>query len=170
MRADEELKTMYDYSNYKRSSNETRKLQMLSCEIKNRATGHITVGDDLEFVMHCCANADAEDIGLRFEVFYQDDTISGTLFSDRTFSKKKGEYFDIHINMPTKNIAPGRYRAVALFYERDSQGNQVGVDRVDPALQFETVYSDAEQLVWLHQWWGHVRFDDMVVKQVEDRT
>lgn len=167
MRADEELKTVYDYSKYKRSPNETRKLQMLGCEIKNRESAHVAVGDDLEFVLHCCANADTEDIGLRFEVFYQDATIAGTTFADKVFAGKKGQRFDLHISMPTSNFAPGKYRVAALFYERDSQGNQVGVDRIEPALQFEAVYNDAEHLVWQHQWWGHVRFNDAAVTKIE---
>ena len=166
MRSDEEMKTVYDYSDYRRSPAETRKLQMLGCEIENRDSAHVTVGDELEFVMHCCANEDTGGLGLRLEIFYQDDTIAGTVFADRTFLGRKGEQFDLHIALPTKNYAPGKYRAVALFYERDSQGNQIGVDRVDPAFKFELFYSDAENLVWMHQYWGHVRFDDMVVKCV----
>lgn len=167
MHSDEHLGLAYDYSDYKRSPNESRSLQMLGCTIVGRESAHVPIGDKLRFTLHCRANADVEDLGLRFEVFFQDDTITGTVFADKTISAKKDQLFDLHIALPTENYAPGCYRAVALFYERDSQGNQVGIDRVDPAIKFETYYENSEELVWLHQWWGHVRFDDMVVEQID---
>lgn len=167
MHRDEQLRLSYDYSDYKRSPNETRNVQMLGCDIVERKSAHIPVGDQLKFTLHCRANANIENQGLRFEVFFQDDSITGTVFANKTISAKKDQIFDLHMALPTVNFAPGRYRVVALFYERDSQGNQVGVDRVDPALRFETYYDNAEELVWLHQWWGHVRFDDMIVESIE---
>lgn len=163
MNVNEDLKLSYDYSNYKRSINETRKLQMLSCDIIEQTTPHIEVGDTLKLTLHCRANADAKNIGLRFEIFYQDDSLAGTVFSNDMISCQKGSLFDLSVSLGTKNLAPGKYHVVALFYEQDSRGNQIGVDRVSPAFQFETFYKDAEHLVWLHQWWGHVRFDDMII-------
>lgn len=167
MKQDEQLRLSYDYSDYKRSPNETRKVQMLGCDIVGRESANIPIGEQLSFTLHCRANADAVEHGLRFEIFYQDDSIAGTVFTDKMISVHQGDEFDLHISMPTVNFTPGRYRAVALFYERDPQGNQVGVDRVDPALRFETYYDSTEELVWLHQWWGHVRFDDMILESVE---
>lgn len=167
MNVNENLRLSYDYSNYKRSVNETRKLQMLSCDIVDRNNPHVIVGETLDLVLHCCANADARNLGLRFEILYQDDTLTGTVFSDKMLSAKKGDIFDIAVSLNTKNLAPGKYSVAALFYEQDARGNQVGVDRVYPAFQFETYYEDAEHLVWLHQWWGHVRFDDMTVAKIE---
>lgn len=166
MKTYEDIKTVYDYTNYKRSPHETRTLQMLGCEILGKGNAHVRIGDPLEFVLHCRANGDAENYGLRFEILYQDDTLVGTMFADSWFTRKAGEVFDVYMELPTKNFAPGKYRVIALFYERDDQGNQVGVDRVVPAMQFETVYEDSEHLVWLHQYWGHVRFDDLAVKNI----
>ncbi len=167
MSVNEDLKLTYDYRNYKRSVNETRKLQMLSCDIVERDGPQVAVGDTLDLVFHCRANADAKDIGLRFEILYQDDTLAGTVFSDCMISGKKEDVFDISVSLGTKNLAPGKYSVAALFYEQDARGNQIGVDRVYPAFQFEAFYDDAEHLVWHHQWWGHVRFDDMIVKNIK---
>jgi len=55
---------------------------------------------------------------------------------------------------------------VALAYEYNDYGTQVGVDRVDPAIYFE-ILNVNDSLVWLHQYWGHVNFDDMKVEGVE---
>lgn len=161
LHTNKELRTHYDYSGYQRSPNETRALQMLGCDVIGDNGVHVPIGENLELVMHCRANKDVQDIGLRMEIFYEDDTIAGTTFSDKVFSRKKDDRFDLLLSLETKNLAPGRYHAVALFYESDSQGNQVGVDRVDPAVVFEMIYTNADELVWLHQWWGHIRLNDM---------
>ena len=42
----------------------------------------------------------------------------------------------------------------------------MGVDRVDPALVFEVTNKDKGSLMWLHQYWGHVCFDDMQIKNI----
>lgn len=165
----EDRRVSYDYSDLSRSPNESRNLQMLSCDIRNRAENCVAIGDQLEFTLYLLANRDVEDVGLRFEIFYQDDTVAGTVFLNKTLSAKKGQKLDVTIALSTNNFAPGRYKAIALLFERDRYGNQIGVDRVDPALSFETYYENKDELVWLHQYWGHVCFDNMMVKNIEVR-
>ena len=170
MKQNDDLRLSYDYSTVPRSINETRKLQLLGADILNLTEARIPKGDTLKFVFHTRANADAEDIGFRFEVFYLDDTIAGTIFTDKAVSAKKGQNLDLYIDLPTDNFAPGKYRAVALAYERDQYGNQVGVDRVNPAMCFEITNGEDSDLVWLHQYWGHVHFDNMIIRSVEERV
>ena len=73
---------------------------------------------------------------------------------------------DIHMSLRTKNFAPGRYKCVLLAFEYDEEGNQVGVDRVDPAMAFEIVEQKGA-LVWLSQYWGHVQFDEMIIHNID---
>lgn len=166
MKSNEDNRISYDYSNVPRSLNETRKLQLRGLDIVDRTDNRIIKGEPLKFVLHCHANRDVEKIGLRFEVFYLDSTIAGTVFLDQSISSEAGHNLDIHIDLPTNNFAPGKYSAVALAYERDQYGNQVGVDRVAPALCFEIINSEENDLVWLHQYWGHVHFDDMTITEI----
>lgn len=165
MGQDTELLTYYDYTDYTRSPNESRKMQMLSCEILDKETAFVPCGENLELQLRCRANETCSNIGLRFEIFFQDDTIAGTTFSDKMFSGAKGEEFNLNLTIPTKNLAPGKYSVAALFYERNTQGEQVGVDRVQPAVCFEVTSSDTSDLVWLHQYWGHTHFDDIVAEK-----
>ena len=46
------------------------------------------------------------------------------------------------------------------MYEFDFVGNQIGVDRVEPAVSFE-IFEKNNELIWLHQYWGHVKFNDI---------
>ena len=156
----------YDYSDIKRSPNETRSMQMTGLTILNRETNIVDVSEDLEFVLHCKCNYACSEVGFRFEVFSSDGSIVGTAFSDKCLSGIKGEAYDIYSKLPVNNLAPGRYKCVALTFEFDEHGNQIGVDRVDPALYFEIVNNHADELVWLTQYWGHIHLNDIKVKKV----
>ena len=169
MKSNDDCRVSYDYTNVPRSPNETRRMQLLGLDMVDREDNKIIKGELLNFIMHCRANQDAEEIGIRFEVFYLDATVAGTIFMDKLISASKGQLVDLHLQMPTRNFAPGKYMAVALAYERDQYGNQVGVDRVAPAMCFEIANAENDELVWLHQYWGHVHFDDMTILRVEKK-
>ena len=165
MNRTEDNRISYDYSPYYRSPNEKRTIQMLGLNLVDRKSNQIALGENIQMVLHCRANEDAVDLGLRFEIFFADGTVVGTVFSDRYISASKGELFDLLLKMPTKNFTPGRYRFVALLYEEGSYGSQAGIDRVDPALWVEMVESEETKLVWLPIFWGHVHFDDMLLEK-----
>ena len=166
MQQHEDDRISYDYSNVRRSKNETRVLQLLGLDIRNRESNKVKSTENLEFTLHCVANADVNDIGIRFEVYYLDGSIAGTVFTNKLITAKQGQRISVDISFNVKNIAPGKYTAVALAFDRDESGNQVGVDRVSPALAFEITPSSDRDLVWLHRYWGHVHFDDLLVENI----
>ena len=165
MNNNDDISLSYDYSSMKRSIYQSRKLQLQGCDIINRTENKVKKGEDLEFVMHCLGNCDASDILIRFEILYLDDTVAGTVVSKENISAKAGENFDLGITLSTKGLAAGKYRVVALFYESDEYGNQVVVDRIFPAFSFE-IEGNKGDLIWLHQYWGHVMFEDVVIKKL----
>lgn len=152
----------FDYSELKRSQNESRKVQLLSLRILNKGANRFLRGENIEYVWKCRSNSKAENIKFRLEIFSVNGTIAGTCFSDKGIYKSKKEEFYICVKLKTDNFAPGRYYAAALVYEENDFGAQVGIDRVEPALMFEIVENDGN-LVWLPQYWGNVRFDDMEI-------
>lgn len=158
----------YDYSTIKRSQKEKRTVRMLGLDILDREKNIVPIGEKLRFCLRCFANENVQEMGIRFELFFEDGSIVGTVFADKTFDASKGEKFDICMSMDTKNFTPGKYKGVALIYEYDSVGNQIPVDRVDPAISFEMYNDNSNRLVWLHQWWGHVRFDDIIIEKGSD--
>ena len=166
MHQNEDFRLSYEYSNVKRSINESRRLQLTGIDFLNRIKTQIKKGEKLELKIHCKINEDISNVGIRFEIFYLDQTIAGTMFSNNMVSGKKGEQIDIVADMETKHFAPGKYKVVALAYERDNYGSQVGVDRVEPAMYFEIIEESIDEILWLHQYWGHVQFDDLEIKQI----
>ena len=104
-----------------------------------------------------------QDVGLRFEIFSLDDSVIGTVFSDQAVTAKEGEELALTLSLSTKNFAPAKFRVVALAYENDQYGNQLFIDRVDPAMYFEVLPSSENSLFWLHQYWGYVHFDNLTL-------
>lgn len=167
LKNNDDLRISYDYANVPRSQNETRKFQFLGADIVERKENRVIKGTPLKFILYGLANADADKIGFRYEIFYLDGSIAGTVFSDRSISIQEGQHIHLTFEMPTYNFAPGKYTAVALAYERDQYGNQIGVDRVSPAMCFEVLSERNDDLIWLHQYWGHVHFNDMILREIE---
>ncbi len=167
MNRGEDTDSHIDFSDIKRSSNETRKVEMLGIDVLNRDENVCRRSEILNFVLHCRANDDDSQVGLRFELFGDNSQIAGTTFLDKKFDAKKGQLIDVNISLKTDNFTPGRYKAVALLFEKDEHGNQVGIDRVDPAMVFDIVDGLNDDVMWLHQYWGYTRFDDMQVSKIE---
>lgn len=112
------------------------------------------------------ANQNVKDIKIRFEIYSQSDTVVGAAFSDKGITAQAGEYADILLSLPTSHFAPGIYKAIGMAYEVNEFGTQTSVDRVEPALIFEINNPDKHSIVWLTKYWGHVKFDDMTVKNI----
>lgn len=154
----------YDYSDYYRSPNESRKLQMLGTDIINTESVRTQRGNFIEFVIHCIANEDFENLQLRFEIFSAGN-IQGTSFLNQKINGKAGEKIDLHCKLNTTNFVPAKYTAVALIFDTDGHGDQVGVDRVEPAMIFEIIDEEKDSLVWIPHYWGYTRYDDIVLQE-----
>lgn len=162
-----ELATAYSYDEVPRSINESRKLQMMGLDVLGHTESRILQGEPMEFILHCKANEDVENVKFRFEVFSAANTIVGTVFSDKSISAKKNQAVDLQLSLSTKNFAPGKYRVAALAYAYNKYGTQLPFDRVEPALIFEITDDALHDVVWQSQYWGYVRFDDMQMKKIE---
>lgn len=156
----------FDYSYVKRSQTESRNMELKGLDILKRDRNMVIRGEDLEFVLHCKTNKAIEKVMFRFEIFFSDTTIVATSFSDISITEKQRSLIDVYMKLPTNNFSPGRYYVVALAFEYDELGNQVVLDRVEPAFSFE-VTDKIGSIVWLHQDWGHIHFDDVSVTKID---
>ena len=162
-----DTRTFYDLTRCTRKMEYSRKLELCTLRIMERSTNQLARSENLTFVLQCKANEDVENITLRFETYFSDNTLVGTSFSDQPISAKKDELLDIHIEMNMKNYVTGRYRCIAVLSQIDDRGNQSVFDRVDPAISFEVIQEGNGELMWLHKWWGHVRLEDLQIKRIE---
>ena len=72
----------------------------------------------------------------------------------------------MQLTMDTTHMASGRYIADIVAYIYDEFGNEQFLDGVFPGmvLEIEDKVDKNNELVWLHQYWGHTRYHDLVVK------
>ncbi|MBR2977258.1 MAG: hypothetical protein IKC50_03160, partial [Oscillospiraceae bacterium] len=122
--------------------------------------------EPLVFSLACRADQEVNNLGLRFEILGLDGTVIGTTFSDHTVSAKAGQTLTLTCALPTEHLAPAKLRAVATAYQSDRFGNQITVDRVEPALSFEVLPPDNASTLWLHKHWGQVKLDDTALTAI----
>lgn len=154
-----EDKVYFDFTDYSRSPNETRKLELLSLQLSEKKNSDFVKNEKTKIVIKARANADCKDIGIRLEILSGDGSAAGTLFMNKKISASKGQILEIDTILDLAHLAPGKYYVAMLTYENDELGNQVGVDRVCPAM-YINMQQDHE-LLWLSQWWGNSRFNDL---------
>jgi lipopolysaccharide transport system ATP-binding protein len=159
-----DTRIIYDYGE---NRNSKRFLQMLGVKIKNKESNSFFYGEEIQLMMQIKANKTISDVYIRFEVYLADKTIVGTAISKQTISAEKGEIINVDMSFSTQNFAPGKYGCAGLLFEKDQYGNQVPFDRVDPAFTFEILPPETNDIVWLHQWWGHIRLDDVEIERVQ---
>ena len=168
MDQDSEMKLSYDFTNKKRPANESKQVEITGLDVLNRKTCSIPRGEMLDILLHCRANEDTENVKIRFEFMYQDRSNVGVALSNKAVSTKKGMTYDMTIRMSTEHLAPGRYMAKALTYISNEFGNQIHLDRIDPAIVFEVYCVEKESIDWEHPYWGHVQFDDLDITHIEN--
>lgn len=166
MKQNERASVHYDYSAAKRSVHETRKIELLGLDVHGKEKCSAARGEPIDFTLHCRANEDDENVGVRFEVFNSTGQIVGTALSDKYISAKKGSYIDLLMSFDTSNFAPGRYSVVILLFENNKYGAQVGIDRVESALVFDVEAANSDRVQWLSNYWGNIHLNDLHISQI----
>ena len=152
----------YDFTGIRRPAMRSLKLEFLSMDVLNdSAAQYIGAGDHVRLKLRCRANADFQNIQLRFEINASDNTIAGTMFSEEYISAKAGQVMELYLDVNTEHMVPGTYRFDLLAFERNEFGLQDFCDRVSGAPILELQKKDRYELEWLPQWWGHTKFENM---------
>lgn len=157
----------YDFSQQKRAVGVMMNLQFLSLDIHNDQTRLIRTGEHILATVHCKANTDFQNMGIRLEISAADGTVAGTMLSDCCLSGNAGDYLDVDLDINTAHLAPGNYRFDMLAYQRNEFGVEGWCDRVSGALQIELQKENSSDIEWLSHYWGHTRFTDIVISDVQ---
>lgn len=123
--------------------------------------------DEAVLELYCRAEERLNDLGLRFELWYQDGTKVATALSGNFVSLEQGST-TIRIRLPMHHLASGQYKAdiVAFLFDGSRQENKI--DAVYPGFSFqiEPVMDRENYLEWNHRFWGVIRLDDAVLDKV----
>lgn len=156
----------YEYGNVNRLMGRSRALEFISLDILNSPGEEIKVGDIVHISMICKANQVFENIKIRFEISYGDNTIDATMFSRESVAANKIGDMKINLDVCTEHMTPGLYRFDMIAYEYNEYGAECVVDRVSNAFTIELVKRNVDDLEWKHQFWGHIQLKDIEVVRV----
>ena len=157
----------YDFTNIRRPAMRSLKLEFLSMDVLNDPDVQLTVGELIQVRLLCRANADFQNIQLRFEIFASDNTVAGTMFTKDCLSAKAGQNLELRLELNTAHMVPGNYRFDLLAFERNDFGLQDFCDRVSGAPIIELQKKNSSDLEWLPQWWGHTQFEDVLIESIQ---
>lgn len=143
-----------------------KRFTMESLRLLNRPDPVFHSTDEAVLEMRCTAEEALKDLGLRFELWYQDGTKVATALSGNFVSLDPGSA-SIKIRLPMHHLTAGQYRADIVAFLFDGSGNENKIDAVYPGFSFqiEPVMDKDNYLEWNHRFWGMIRLDDLVLEK-----
>ena len=156
----------YEYEEKYHSNGKTvNNFRILALDVLGEKESIYGIDEYIELMIRCWSNFEWEQIKLRFEIHFQDGTKVGTMFSDTCLSFEKGETKNIRLKMNTAHLTPGRYSVDIVAYIYNEFGMEQFLDGVYPGYIFEIDdrIDERNQLIWLHQYWGHVHLQDVII-------
>lgn len=126
----------------------------------------------LRFQLDWSADKDLDGVKLRLMVRYADGAAVGIALSAALCDAKAGESYRHCFAFDTGRLFPGDYTANLALYQSDAEGGSNYLDHAGDAIAFEVyeLQNRDKSIIYSHQYWGHVRLDDLIVtnKQEED--
>ena len=139
-----------------------------SLKMSNNELPICEYGGKIEFDLTCVSKIELVDLYFRYEVQYQDGTIAGTMLSSSGVCFAPGEEKQIHMKINTTHLVPGHYKINIVTYLFNEFGDFQFIDGVYPGLFLEVLdtINEENKLNWLHQFWGHVRLNDVMIEDL----
>ncbi len=110
-----------------------------------------------------------ENVRVRIEIMYIDGMVVGMTESKPFISADKEVDGITEFFLKISNLAPGTYYFRLSLFTLNSLGVHTGLDEVDK-VYFKVVDTVIDRTGWLRQYWGNVRFDDIVVGKTEEKN
>ena len=122
------------------------------------------LGDIIRFDLSIALMRDYSEVRFRVVVDYSDGTHAGTMMTNNALFLKKSHNQIIEMEMDTAHLMKGTYRISISAFVYDKFGNQMVIDGVYPAFYMELIekVSENHPVMWLHQYWGHIRLNDVI--------
>lgn len=156
----------YIYGESHHSGPRTGKLDIVSTNILNYGNFTANSKDTVDLNITVKSNSEIlKNVRFRFEIKTMDNTIVGTMFSNKSFDVSSNTERIISISLPTNSIMPGKYRVDIVAFIKDSFGNEYALDGVYPGICVEFKDSADVTTIWHSNYWGYIRLSDAILKE-----
>ena len=88
-----------------------------------------------------------------------------SVFTDTAVSFRENEEKQISMRLDTTHLMYGEYRIDIVAYIQNEFGTEQFLDGVYPGMRIKLVSPPEKKanIVWMHQYWGHVRLHDVKI-------
>lgn len=104
-----------------------------------------------------------KNLRLRLEVKYADGITVGMAESKPFLTSAKKQEGETEFSFSLKNLATGTYYLRVSAFTLNSMGVHTGINDIPEKIYFKIMDTTPDRTGWLRQYWGSVRFDDVVV-------
>jgi len=121
-------------------------------------------GEKIRMKIRVHTKREYEDLRLRFELRYSDDSPVGTMPNvslGKCLANQEQEYI---VEVEPACLTNGKYRVDLVLFEIDDVGNSYDEELLLPAFFFEVQVR--EDIVWNSSNWGHIRFPVASVERI----
>ena len=138
--------------------------QITYLKLLDKDTACYSDGEKLRMKVRVHTKRDYEDLRLRFELRYSDDSPVGTMPSVSLGKCLENQEQEFIVEMNPVCLTNGKYRVDLVLFELDDVGNSFDEELLLPAFFFEVQVK--EDVVWNSSNWGHIRFPDAFVERI----
>ncbi|MCM1263811.1 MAG: ABC transporter ATP-binding protein [Butyrivibrio sp.] len=163
-----ELESKLDFLNTKKTSEVYRqKVFLTGFEFIDKDTPRYTTEEKMKFRIKWKGLKNVENIRIRMEIQYIDSSIVAMTESKPFADSIEGSERENIFEMKLANLAEGVYCLRLSIFTLNEMGVHSGLDATPLPIYFEVTDTVPDRTGWLRQYWGSVRFDDLVAVDSE---
>lgn len=138
------------------------KLKMTHLKLINKDFAVYRTGEDIRFKLKIKANSSLNQVKIRFEVRFHDDTPIGTAQGDLG-SIIAGDEREYSLSFQTVGLTRGKYKTLLVLHGENEYGAYEDYDAIWPTFFFEI--EDNININWNTRMWGHIQFPNLQLKE-----
>ncbi len=168
--SEEKMQRMYDLTNVNRNTlGYTNAIKILNLTFLNKELPVYSTEEVMKLELEIQGKEEVEDLRARIEVKCADGTIVGMAESKPIVSFLRNETKKIVLELSMKNIAEGNYYYRLSLFTLNPMGIHIAYDDTPIKIPFKVVDTVCDRTVWLRQYWGSVRLDEIRGRVLEIR-
>lgn len=166
------LGTTFVYDNCQRQNSKSKGVfHINSLELVNSMDAVFKCEEIITAKLKCVSRSPLTNVKMRMEISYKDGTSIATMFSSQGLDFNSVGEQKIKVQLNTEHIPAGKYIVDIVVYQENQFGDEVFLDGIYPGFVFELVDKETKesQLQWMHQYWGHIHLQDIVIEDENGR-
>lgn len=161
-RMGEELPTTYFCKDLKRNGSQFgQKVLIHSFGFLDKKEARFSTTERMRFKIAWEAFENVDNLKVRFAVKYIDSTNIGMAESKVFVHAQAGGKYKSEFEADLSNLTGGLYYLKAFLFDTDIAGHKRDLDAAMAEIYFEIVEEEENKTVWLQQYWGNVRLNEI---------